>query len=124
VIRNDQVAAAGPVKTDPRSGKHKYHGGNVQVIAAPGRLAPVGLPVHPGCGHDITCARAHGLAAVLGIPTLTDPGYENTGVHQGLTGLPEVSAQDRKQKPICQDFEGRSPRPIRLMALTRFSTRI
>ena len=88
VIRNDQVAAASPVKTDPRSGKHKYRGGNVQVIAAPGRLAPVGLPVRPGCGHDITCARAHGLAAVLGIPTLTDPGYENTGVHQGLTGLP------------------------------------
>lgn len=36
VIRTDRVAAAGPNKADLWwSGKHKHHGGNVQVIAAP-----------------------------------------------------------------------------------------
>lgn len=41
-------------------------------------------PVRPGREHDTACARAHGLvdalnrlAATLGVPTLTDLGYEN-----------------------------------------------
>jgi len=44
------------------------------------------VAVRPGREHDTTCARAHGLvdalnrlAATLGIPTLTDLGYENIG---------------------------------------------
>lgn len=43
-------------------------------------------PFRPGREHDSTCARTHGLvqaldrlAATLGIPTLTDLGYENIG---------------------------------------------
>ena len=36
VIRTDRVAAPGPNKADLWwSGKHKHHGGNVQVISAP-----------------------------------------------------------------------------------------
>ncbi|PZT76862.1 IS5/IS1182 family transposase [Streptomyces sp. AC1-42W] len=85
VIRTDRVAAAGPNKADLWwSGKHKHHGGNVQVIAAPDGWPIWVSPVRPGREHDTTCARTHGLvdalnrfAATLGIPTLTDLGYEN-----------------------------------------------
>jgi hypothetical protein len=68
------------------SGKHKHHGGNVQVIAAPDGWPIWVSPVRPGREHDTTCARAHGLvealnrlAVALGIPTLTDLSYENAG---------------------------------------------
>ncbi|MFD7705258.1 transposase family protein [Streptomyces caelestis] len=86
-IRTDRVAAPGPNGIDLWwSGKHKHHGGNVQVISAPDGWPIWISPVRPGREHDTTRARAHGLvdalnrlAATLGIPTLTDLGYENTG---------------------------------------------
>lgn len=44
------------------------------------------LPVRPGREHDTTCARTHGptaalnrLAVTVGVPTMTDLGYENAG---------------------------------------------
>ncbi len=82
VIRTDRIAALGPNGADLWwSGKHKHHGGNVQVLSD-----PLGWPlwtsdVRPGSEHDTTCARAAtgliaGLeAAAHGIPTLTDLGY-------------------------------------------------
>lgn len=87
VIRTDRVAAPGPNKADLWwSGKHKHHGGNVQVISAPDGWPIWVSPVRPGREHDTTCARTHGLidalnrlAATLGVPTLTDLGYENAG---------------------------------------------
>jgi hypothetical protein len=76
VIRTDRVATAGPNGADLWwSGKHKHHGGNVQVIAAPDGWPIWVSPVRPGREHDTTCARAHGLvealnrlAVALGIP--------------------------------------------------------
>ncbi|KJK34614.1 transposase [Streptomyces variegatus] len=66
------------------SGKHKHHGGNVQVISAPDGWPIWVSPVRPGREHDTTCARTHGLvdalnrlASTLDILTLTDLGYEN-----------------------------------------------
>ncbi|MFJ8550911.1 transposase family protein [Streptomyces sp. NPDC093676] len=87
VICTDRLAAAGPNGADLWwSGKHKHHGGNVQVISAPDGWPLWVSPARPGREHDTTCARAHGLvaalnrlAATLGIPTLTDLGYENAG---------------------------------------------
>jgi hypothetical protein len=87
VIRTDRVAAPGPNKADLWwSGKHKHHGGNVQVISAPDGWPLWVSPVRPGREHDTTCARTHGLidalnrlAVTLDIPTLTDLGYENAG---------------------------------------------
>ncbi|MFD0511740.1 HARBI1 family protein [Streptomyces aureus] len=87
VIRTDRVAAPGPNKADLWwSGKHKHHGGNVQVISAPDGWPLWVAPVRPGREHDTTCARTHGLidalnrlATTLDIPTLTDLGYENAG---------------------------------------------
>ncbi|WP_372443918.1 HARBI1 family protein [Streptomyces adelaidensis] len=87
VIRTDRVAAPGPNGADLWwSGKHKHHGGNVQVIATPDGWPIWVSPVRPGREHDTTCARHHGLtdaldriAAELGMPTLVDLGYENAG---------------------------------------------
>lgn len=80
VIRTDRVAAPGPNGADLWwSGKHKHHGGNVQVISAPNGWPLWVSPVRPGREHDTTCARNHGLidalnrlAAALSVPTLTD----------------------------------------------------
>ena len=87
VVRTDRVAAPGPNGTDLWwSGKHRHHGGNVQVISAPDGWPIWVSPVRPGREHDTTCARTHGLiealnrlAGTLGMPTLTDLGYENAG---------------------------------------------
>ncbi|MER5515460.1 transposase family protein [Streptomyces sp. NPDC002763] len=63
VIRADRVAAPGPNKADLRwSGKHKHHGGNVQVISAPDGWPLRVSPVRAGREHDTTCARTHGVA--------------------------------------------------------------
>lgn len=87
VVRTDRVAAVGPNGADLWwSGKHRHHGGNVQVISTPDGWPLWVSPVRPGREHDTTCARHHGLidtlnalAADLGVPTLVDLGYENAG---------------------------------------------
>ena len=46
------------------SGKHKHHGGNVQVLCDPKGFPVWTSPVEPGSTHDITAARAHVLPAL------------------------------------------------------------
>lgn len=87
VVRTDGVAAVGPNGADLWwSGRHRHHGGNVQVISTPDGWPLWVSPVRPGREHDTTCARHHGLidtlnalAVELGVPTLVDLGYENAG---------------------------------------------
>lgn len=67
------------------SGKHKRHGGNIQVLAGPTGYPEWVSDVEPGSTHDITAARAHALgvlypAAAKGLPTLTDKGYVGAGI--------------------------------------------
>lgn len=67
------------------SGKHKQHGGNIQVVADPSGYPVWVSDVEPGSTHDITAARAHVLpalypAAAAGLPTLTDKGYTGAGI--------------------------------------------
>lgn len=67
------------------SGKHKQHGGNVQVLTDPTGFPVWVSAVEPGSTHDITAARAHALpalypAAAAGLPTLTDKGYTGAGI--------------------------------------------
>ena len=67
------------------SGKHKQHGGNIQVLTDPTGYPVWASPVTPGSTHDITTARAHVLpalypAAAAGLPTLTDKGYLGAGI--------------------------------------------
>ena len=67
------------------SGKHRRHGGNIQVLTDPSGYPVWTSPVEPGSVHDITAARAHALpalypAAAAGLPTLTDKGYVGAGI--------------------------------------------
>jgi hypothetical protein len=75
------------------SGKHRRHGGNIQVLTDPTGYPVWTSPVEPGSTHDITAARAHALGALYpaagkGLPTLTDKGYTGAGIgiHVPLKG--------------------------------------
>lgn len=75
------------------SGKHKRHGGTVQVLTDPTGFPVWTSPVEPGSVHDLTAARAHALpalyrAASLGLPTVADKGYTGAGIgiHVPLKG--------------------------------------
>lgn len=69
------------------SGKHKRHGGNIQILADTAGRPLWTSPVEPGSTHDLAAARAHVLpalyraasAAGLSLPTLADKGYAHTG---------------------------------------------
>lgn len=86
LIETDRVAARTETGNDLwYSGKHKHHGGNVQVVCDPTGFPVWTSPVEPGSTHDITAARAHVLpalyrAAALGLSTLTDKGYTGAGI--------------------------------------------
>jgi len=67
------------------SGKHKRHGGNIQVLTGPTGYPEWVSDVEPGSTHDITSARKHALPALYpaadqGLPTLTDKGYTGAGI--------------------------------------------
>jgi hypothetical protein len=68
------------------SGKHSAHGGNVQVVGDPTGFPVAVSDVQPGSVHDLTAARAtgflgalHAVAALLGLTTLADKGYDGAG---------------------------------------------
>jgi len=68
------------------SGKHRAHGGNVQVVCDPDGFPVAVSDVEPGSTHDLTAARATGFlgalyaaASLLGLPALADKGYDGAG---------------------------------------------
>jgi len=86
LIHTDRVRAPGPNGADLWwSGKHKHHGGNIQVLSHPDGFPGWVSDVRPGREHDTTCAKkAEGLPDALAVyaaehamPTLTDLGYQN-----------------------------------------------
>ncbi len=69
------------------SGKHKAHGGNVQIVCNPDGFPVAVSDVQPGSTHDLAAARRTGFlgalyaaAALLGLPALADKGYDGAGV--------------------------------------------
>jgi len=86
LINSDRSAARSQAGHDLwYSGKHKRHGGNIQVLTDPTGYPVWVSEVEPGSVHDITAARAHVLpalypAAAQGLPTLTDKGYTGAGI--------------------------------------------
>ncbi|WP_041241516.1 IS5-like element ISGeob2 family transposase [Geodermatophilus obscurus] len=69
------------------SGKHRAHGGNVQVVCDPAAFPVAVSDVQPGSMHDLAAARATGFlaalqvaAARLGLPALADKGYDGAGI--------------------------------------------
>jgi DDE superfamily endonuclease len=85
LVAADRVATPGPNGADLWwSGKHKHHGGNVQVVSTPDGWPLWVSDVRPGREHDTTCAKAAAELLPLleraeraGMPTLTDLGDEN-----------------------------------------------
>ncbi len=78
LIPIDRVAADRPY----HSGKHKKHGMNVQVIAAPDGMPLWTSGSLPGSVHDLTAARIWGIIRRLeaaGLITLADKGYVGAG---------------------------------------------
>jgi hypothetical protein len=68
------------------SGKHRAHGGNVQVISDSTGFPVAVSDVEPGSVHDLTAARRtgflgalHAAASLLGLPALADKGYDGAG---------------------------------------------
>jgi hypothetical protein len=68
------------------SGKHREHGGNVQIVSDPDGHPVAVSDVEPGSMHDLAAARAtgilgalHAAAALLGLPALADKGYDGAG---------------------------------------------
>jgi hypothetical protein len=85
LIETDACHVPGPTKGVDLwwSGKHKRHGGNIQVLSAPDGFPIWTSPVRPGREHDMSAARTHGLLETLeanakdgGPLTVTDTGYE------------------------------------------------
>jgi hypothetical protein len=85
VVRTDRCRIAGPTRGVDLwwSGKHRAHGGNVQVLTAPDGWPLWTSDVRPGREHDTTCAqRADGLLEAVqawtaaGHHALADLGYE------------------------------------------------
>jgi hypothetical protein len=80
VIPIDRVAADRPFY----SGKHRWHGMNLQVISSPGGdIVWVSGPL-PGAVHDLTAARIWGIIrelAASGLVVLADKGYTGAGDH-------------------------------------------
>lgn len=80
LVAIDRVAADRPFY----SGKHRRHGMNLQVIAAPdGRLLWVSGPLR-GSVHDLKAARIWGVIRALaatGILVLADKAYQGAGDH-------------------------------------------
>lgn len=88
LIRTDRVRTKNPDTGHDLwfSGKHKMHGGNVQLISDPQGHPAAVSDVQPGSTHDLTAAQATGFlgalyaaAALLGLPTLADKGYDSAG---------------------------------------------
>lgn len=76
------------------SGKHRQHGGNIQVVCDPTGFPVWTSQVSPGCTHDMNAARHTGALGALyasaarGLPTLADKGYTGAGIgiHVPLKG--------------------------------------
>jgi hypothetical protein len=90
LIHTDRIDTPGPTKGVDLwwSGKHKHHGGNIQVVSAPDGWPLWTSGVRPGREHDMTAARADpDLLRLItewvsdGQMSLADLGYE---------GAPEI----------------------------------
>ena len=102
LIGTDRVAAPACTETGERaghdlwySGKHRRHGGNVQILTAPDGTPLWTSEVSPGSTHDLVAARAHALPALYpqaarGLPVLADKGYvgAGAGVHTPIKEQP------------------------------------
>src|SRR5919107_5332254 len=69
------------------SGKHRAHGGNMQIVCDPTGFPVAVSDVQPGSTYDLAAARVtgflgavHAAAALLGLFALADKGYDGAGI--------------------------------------------
>jgi hypothetical protein len=100
LIRTDRISTAGPTPGVDAwwSGKHRHHGGNIQVVSAPDGWPLWTSGVRPRREHDITAARTdpvllHRIRDWVddGAPALADLGYEGEA---DLLQIPVKKAKD------------------------------
>lgn len=102
LIPIDRLKIAGPTKGVDLwwSGKHKKHGGNVQVVTVSDGWPIWVSPVCPGRTHDTTAARTHeGLLDALHAWTLDEDGMPS-GRRHALADLGYVGEADRLTVPV------------------------
>jgi hypothetical protein len=136
VIPTDRVAAPGPAGADLWwSGKHKHHGGNVQVISAPDGWPLWTAEVRPGREHDMTCARLHGVIDALAkvrahLTGVADLGYEGAAdilrVPVKKTGGKQLTDDQKTFNKLIRGIRGIGERAnalliVRFKALRRVS---
>ncbi|MEU6270649.1 transposase family protein [Saccharopolyspora shandongensis] len=121
LIHTDRISTPGPTDGVDLwwSGKHHHHGGNIQVVSAPGRMATMDLrrAARPGARHQRRTRRPDLLARIAewvsdGAIALADLGYR---------GEPETFTIPFK-KPKDGTFVGRSAglqRPPRRPEMSR-----
>lgn len=105
LIRTDRVAADRPYF----SGKHRVHGMNIQVIAAPDGAILWTSGALPGKTHDLSAARIWGILRELeraGIVVLADKGYQGAGG-------PVITPYKGRDKPASQKRANRSHARLR-----------
>jgi hypothetical protein len=129
VIATDRVGTPGPNGADLWwSGKHKHHGGNIQVISAPDGWPLWVSDVRPGREHDMTCARAHGIVATLaavraGLPSLADLGYEGAAdvvrvPIKKKAGQPKLDHDQHTYNKLLRGLRGVGERANALLTVT------
>jgi hypothetical protein len=103
VIPTDRIKTPGPNSADLWwSGKHKHHGGNIQVISAPDGWPLWTSPVRPGREHDMTCTREHGIIEALAAARDTLIGLADLG-YEGAADLLRVPVKKRKGRKLTED---------------------
>ncbi|GAA3701561.1 hypothetical protein GCM10022224_079290 [Nonomuraea antimicrobica] len=110
------------------SGKHKHHGGNIQVISAPDGWPLWVSDVRPGREPDMTCARHHStitaLAAVrANLPSLADLGYEGAAdiIHVPIkkkAGQHKLSNDQHTYNKLLKGLRGVGERANALLTVT------
>jgi hypothetical protein len=113
VIRTDRIHTPGPNGSDLWwSGKHKHHGGNIQVLSGPDGWPLWTSGVRPGREHDTTCAKAepHLLPALEaadagGMPTLTGPRE-----YEGLSTAIRHPVQETKGRDLADEHQAYNTR--------------
>ena len=107
------------------SGKHRRHGGNVQVLTTPDGFPLWTSQVRPGSTHDLTAARELALPVlyphvVSGLPVLADKGYTGAGIGvrtpiKRLPGSGRLDADTQAYNALLTELRALGERGIALL---------
>jgi DDE superfamily endonuclease len=103
LICTDRISTPGPTRGVDLwwSGKHRHHGGNIQVVSAPDGWPLWTSPVRPGREHDTTAARAD--------PELAHPDRRLGRRRPARAGRPGLRRRSRDPSDPDQEDRGRRP---------------